>query len=425
MKRALTLCWLLSTLAGCSDGGGPAEEARCDASQPGSICTIAGNGENGYDGDDPVVALDAKMSLPQDMVRASDGTLYVLDWNNHRVRSVSEDGMLRHVVGRGELGGSLDDPANSDLNHPTGVLLSADESKLLVAAWHNSKIRSVDLASGEIHDECGDGKRAYFGDEAEAATASLDLPTSIAFDPEGNLAILDQANQVIRRVDAEGLIHRVVGMCVTDQDVACEGEPVQCPNGSGKFTCGDPMVECAKPCNPSYSPGSDALTLRMAQPFGQSADPGGRMVYDRDGNLYFADTANHLIRRVTVEGELEIVAGVEPVDGEPQSGSSPDGTPATETLLNRPTDLALASDGALYFSDVYNHCVRKVTPEGDVYTVAGQCGKKGFEGDGGLATDALLKLPYGVELSESVLYVADTGNNRIRSVNLEEPRQDM
>ena len=94
---------------------------------------------------------------------------------------------------------------------------------------------------------------------------------------------------------------------------------------------------------------------------------------------------------------------------------------ALGVILNRPTDLALGPDQSLYFSDVYNHCIRKVTPEGDVYTVAGQCGEKGFEGDGGPARSALLKLPYGIELHDSLLFVADTGNNRIRSVNLDEP----
>ena len=74
---------------------------------------------------------------------------------------------------------------------------------------------------------------------------------------------------------------------------------------------------------------------------------------------------------------------------------------------------------SLYFSDVYNHCIRRVAPDGNVYTVAGRCGEKGFEGDGASATSALLKLPYGLELSDSTLYVADTGNNRIRRVNLE------
>lgn len=422
MNRALSLVIAVPLLAACSGSGSGEgnDEPTCDPAKVGTICTIAGNGENGYDGDEAIVALDAKMSLPQDALKASDGTLYILDWNNHRVRALGEDGVLSHVVGRGELGGSLDDPANSDLNHPTGLLLSPDESTLLVAAWHNSKIRSVDLASGEIRDECGDGRRAYFGDEMPAAMATLDLPASITFDPSGNLVILDQANQVIRGVDQEGVIHRLVGMCLVDQDVACDGaEPVACPMGSGKFTCGDPMTECGKPCTPSYQAGDDPLALRMAQPFGQSADPGGRLAYDADGNLYFADTANHLIRRVTPEGAVEIVAGVEPVDGVAQKGTSPDGTPATETLLNRPTDIALAEDGTLYFSDVYNHCIRQVTTDGEVYTVAGRCEEKGFEGDGGSPTEALLKLPYGIELSGSSLYIADTGNNRIRVVNLE------
>ena len=422
MKRAiLPIFVLLAT--GCSDGDpGPEPVANaCDPSVAGTICTIAGNGQNGYDGDDPIPALKARMSLPQDTLRASDGTLYILDWNNHRVRSLGSDGILRHVVGRGELGGTLDDPANSDLNHPTGLLLTPDEGTLLVSAWHNSKIRAVDLETLEITDECGDGRRAYFGDEADAKTASLDLPTSIVYDPDGNLVILDQANQVIRMVDTDGVIHRIAGICVTDQTVACSDETplVQCPMGSGKFTCGDPMTECAKPCNPKYSAGTSVLDFRMAQPFGQSADPGGRMVYDHDGNLLFADTANHVVRRIDTEGNVTIIAGVEPVDDRPQSGTTPDGALATDTLLNRPTDLALADDGTLYISDVYNHCIRAVAPEGTVYTVAGHCGEKGFSGDGGPPAGALLKLPYGIELSESSLYIADTGNNRIRVVNLE------
>jgi len=417
MKRFLFTLVLAAPLAGCSDDGSAAPTAACDPRQAGTICTIAGNGKNGYDGDEPIRALSARMSLPQDTLSAPDGTLYVLDWNNHRVRSLGPDGVLRHVVGRGELGGSLDDPANSDLNHPTALLLTDDAHTLIVAAWHNSKIRQVNLDTGEISDECGDGRRAYFGDEGPAATASLDLPTSIAFDPDGALVILDQANQVIRKIDGAGVIHRVLGQCVTD--VTCDGALVQCPNGSGKFTCGDPVTECSKPCQPSYAAGDDALSLRMAQPFGQSADPGGRIAYDAEGNLYFADTANHLIRRFTLDGALEIVVGVEPVAGAAQRGTSPDGTPATETRLNRPTDVALAADGTLYFSDVYNHCVRRRAPDGNVYTVAGRCGEKGFAGDGGPPAAALLNLPYGIELAGSELFVSDTGNNRIRVVNLE------
>jgi hypothetical protein len=419
MSRAILSLLFVGLVTGCSDDGAEPIARACDPRAPGTICTIAGNGKNGYDGDEPRRALDAKLSLPQDSLMAPDGTLYVLDWNNHRVRSLGADGVLRHVVGRGELGGSLDDPANSDLNHPTALLLSEDASTLHVAAWHNSKIRAIDLASGEITDECGDGRRAYFGDETPAMTATLDLPASIARAPDGSLMILDQANQVIRRVDTAGVIHRFAGVCLIEQAAPCDGEPVQCPNGSGKFTCGDPMTECGKPCTPGYAEGDGALDLRMAQPFGQSADPGGRLLYDPDGNLYFADTANHLIRRITPEGEVEVVVGVAPLDGVQQSGTSPDGTPATETLLNRPTDIALGEDGTLYFSDVYNHCIRALGDDGAVFTVAGICGEKGFAGDGGAPTAARLKYPYGIEISGSALHVTDTGNNRIRVVNLE------
>jgi len=421
MIRRVALLFTLSLSVGCSDGDGSAPAPRvCNPDQAGTICTIAGNGANGYDGDDPIAALGAKLSLPQDMTVGPDGTLFILDWNNHRIRSLGDDGILRHVVGRGELGGSLDEPANSDLNHPTALLFSSDPNILYVAAWHNSKIISVDLTSGDIKDDCGDGRRGYFGDESDARLATLDLPTSIVFNAEGELVILDQANQVIRRIDAYGIIHRMAGICIADQDAPCtDTEPVQCPGGSGKFVCGEPMVECAKPCNPKYAAGDDLLSFRMAQPFGQSADPGGRLAYDAEGNLYFADTANHLIRRIMADGAVEIVAGVPPVDGVAQNGTSPDGTPATETMLNRPTDLALAEDGTLYFSDVYNHCIREVATDGNVYTVAGQCTTKGFAGDGGPPAEALLKLPYGIELAGSKLYVADTGNNRIRVVNLE------
>ncbi len=420
--RTFAALGIVLLASACSSDHSPNAPAGCDPTKPGTICTIAGNGVNGYDGDDPIAALDAKMSLPQDTRVGPDGTLYILDWNNHRIRSLGSDGILRHVAGRGELGGSLDDPANSDFNHPTALLFDEnDPNLLLIAAWHNSKIRTLNLTTGEITDDCGDGRRAYLGDESLALGASLDLPTSIAWDPDGNLVIMDQANQVLRKVDSAGIIHRMAGICVIDQDATCDDgtAPVQCPNGSGKFTCGDPMTECPNPCTPKYAAGTGVLDFRMAQPFGQSADPGGRILFDPDGNLLFADTTNHLIRRITTEGTVEIVAGVEPVNGVPQNGIAPDGTPATEALLNRPTDLALAADGTLYFSDVYNHCIRKVATDGNVYTVAGQCGTKGFGGDGGAPEKALLKLPYGIELSSQALYVADTGNNRIRVVNLE------
>ena len=412
----------LLMLAACGGDDGP---PPCDDTLVGGICTIAGDGKNGYAGDEGP-ALEARMSLPQDTLHAPDGTMYILDWNNHRIRSLSADGVIHHVAGRGELGGTLDDPANADLNHPTGFVLDPSGAHLVIAAWHNSKIRELDLGTGEIADSCGDGRRAYFGDDGPALTASLDLPASLAYDPHGDLIVMDQANQVLRRIDAAGMIHRYAGRCVIEAQpplgtgpCAPGVEPTPCPAPSGKWTCGG-LATCSTPCTPGYA-GDDAVAtdMRIAQPFGQAADPAGRIVFDAAGNLYFADSANELIRKIDAgTGVVHRIAGLAPANNIPQSGYAGDGGPATEAKLNNPVDLALAQDGTLYVTDVYNHCVRAIAPDQTIRTVAGTCMHSGYAGDGGLATAATLKRPYGLELAGDFLYISDTGNNVIRAVRL-------
>ncbi|KIG14425.1 hypothetical protein DB30_06768 [Enhygromyxa salina] len=430
LGAAALASWGAVVLTGCP---GEPELPHCDPTVVGTICTIAGNGENGYDrnADDTVLdALEAKMSLPQDTLTSPDGSINILDWNNHRLRLLDTEGNLSWLAGRGELGGSLDDPANGDFNHPTNIIFDASGENIIIAAWHNSKIRTVNRATGVVSDTCGDGKRAYFGDGGDAASSSLDLPASLAFDPNGNLVIMDQANQVLRMVDPGGDIHLLAGQCIVDAPAPggpgpCPDgvDPVQCPDGpngpSGKFTCGDIDEYCSKPCTPGYS-GDDipAAQMRMAQPFGQSASPAGRILFDPAGNLLFADTANHLIRMIDTDGMVRRVAGTPPQSGVPQSGYAGDGGPALDAKLNFPVDLALADDGTLYFTDVYNHCVRAIDTDGMIRTAVGRCGESGFEGDGGPPEDALLNLPFGVEWADGRLLVSDTGNSVIRSILL-------
>lgn len=428
MNRYAALAATPLLVLGCSssDSGASSAAAPCRTDAPGVICTIAGTGENGYSGDDGP-ALQARLSLPQDTLTASDGTMYLIDWNNHRIRAVGPNGVMRAVAGRGELGDGTDSPDNSDFNHPTGIIFDAEERHLLVAAWHNSKVRTIDLETLEIEDTCGDGRRAYFGDEGPANTAALDLPASVALAPSGDLVIMDQANQVLRRVDADGVIHRMAGQCVVDRlppdgpGPCAEGRvPDACPGTlAGKTSCGNLDTDCAKPCTPGYG-GDDghALGIRLAQPFGQSADPGGRMVFDADGNLFFADTSNAILRKLDVEGRVTRIAGLAPVGGRPQFGHSGDDGPALEARLYNPVDLALASDGTLYFSDVYNHCIRAVDPDGIMRHVAGVCGQPGYSGDGGPATEARMTRPYGIEWTDGSLIVSDTGNNVIRKFRL-------
>lgn len=287
-------------------------------------------------------------------------------------------------------------------------------------AWHNSRVKRVDLATMLIENYAGRGVRLkYDGDGGPALDAALDLPSSITLDPQGNMVIMDQANQVVRKVDkTTRVMTTVAGKCVVDKDAPCAVgvEPVACP-GSNKYACGNPAVECMKECTPSYAgDAGGALEARLGQPFGQSADPAGRIAYDAVGNLYMADTDNNRIRKVDALGMITTFAGTG------DDAYAGDGGPASAAAINRPIDVEVAADGTVYFTDTFNSCIRKVDPAGIISTVVGKCSDKpadrGFSGDGGDPREAKLDRPYGIELAGNKLYVSDSYNNRIRVVNL-------
>ena len=133
---------------------------------------------------------------------------------------------------------------------------------------------------------------------------------------------------------------------------------------------------------------------------------------DSAGNLYIADTTNHRIRKVAVgSGTISTVAGTG------TAGYSGDNGPASGAELHSPAGIALDASGNLYIADQGNGVIRKVTPTGTITTVAGN-NETGFSGDNGPATNATLYEPAGVAVdSAGNLYIADTGNNRIREVN--------
>jgi sugar lactone lactonase YvrE len=165
-------------------------------------------------------------------------------------------------------------------------------------------------------------------------------------------------------------------------------------------------------------PGTEAVIF---QPFSQSAAPAGRMEMGPDGTLYFCDTGNHRVRTFSEDDTVDTVAGSGPdeFDRSFLGGYEGDGGPATEALLKSPNDVAVAKNGDLYIADTANSCIRKVDSDGIITTVAGLCGEEGHEGDGGPATEALLDQPYGVSLdSDGNLYIADTHNHVVRVVYL-------
>jgi len=345
---------------------------------PGTICTWIGNGKAGYDGEGNPLA-DTRLYWPVDVTFGSSGT-YVLDWNNHRVREV-RDGKLFTVMGTDMVGdgdpiqGDLERPGvdatTVDLNHPTQLVESPDGTYILVS-WHNHKLRVWDPDTGLLYVMCGRGA-GYKGD-GEAVTGEpnvlLNQPSAISYDRHGNIYILDQRNERIRRIKAGlSLMEAVVGT----------GE-----KGFG----GD---------------GGDPLLAVVNFPKTSNPPPAGGLSFDSEGRLYFSDILNHRIRRVDfVTNKIETIYG--------------DGTTAK---LNNPRDVEIGPDGRLYVADEMNHRVVAIDLESHEGEVVAGTGTLGYSGDRGPASEAMLSHPTGIAFDDAGdLYIADSQNNRVRMVRM-------
>ncbi len=149
--------------------------------------------------------------------------------------------------------------------------------------------------------------------------------------------------------------------------------------------------------------GGDALEARLANPLG--------LAIDRWNNLYIADTRNHRVRRVDVRsGEIDTFAGTG------KAGFDGDGGSADDAKLNAPTALAIDSMGNIYIADTGNQRIRLIDRKGNIHTIAGT-GRRGYEGEGTKAKNTTLNNPMGVAVnSKGFVFIADTGNNRIRMI---------
>ena len=268
------------------------------------------------------------------------------------------------------------------LTSPRGVAVDG-HGNLYIADTENHRVRRIDAESGIIVTIAGSGEEGYGGDEGPATEAKLNWPTGVAVDDSGNVYIADRNNERVRRVDADGIITTFAGTGEWGYDSDEDGGPA-----------------------------TQALLNWPAD-----------VALDTNGDLYIADEYNNRIRKVDAEGIITTVAGMkrptlevgEEEDEETDENVGDHG-PATSALLNRPTGVALDKEGNLYIADRNNHRVRKVNAEGIITTIAGMA-DEGFSGDEGPATSAQLDSPSGVAVDEGgYIFIADTGNNRIRQI---------
>jgi len=332
------------------------------------ITTVAGNGTKGFSGDGGPAA-QASLDSPLGIAVGPEGSLYISDFDKHRIRRVDQDGNITTVAGNGTVGFSGDGgPATqASLNAPYGIAVGV-EGSLYISDFNSHRIRRVDQ-DGNITTVAGNGTAGFSGDGGPAIQASLNGPIGIAVGADGNLYFSDAGNQRVRRVSPDGNIITVAG------------------NGTSGFS-GD---------------GGPAIQASLNAPYD--------VAIGTDGSVYISDIGNQRVRRVGTDGIITTVAG----NG--SAGFSGDGGPANQASLNNPYGIAVASDGALYISDYFNARIRRVDEAGVIVTVAGK-GTYGFGGDGGPALQAVFNVPVFIEIgANGNLYCSDWLNHRIRQVS--------
>jgi sugar lactone lactonase YvrE len=402
--------------------------------QTGIINTVVGTGDQGYLGDEGP-ALAAQLSEPKGVVLDLHGNLYIADTGNSCIRRVSAlDGVIRTVAGTGTAGYLGDEgPATSaQLNEPTGVAVDP-EGYLTIADTKNHRVRRVDPLSGFIVTVAGTGVQTNTGDGGRANNAALNSPRGVALDDTGNLYVADSGvgSTRVRRVDASsGIITPVAGRTEPDR--------------SGPVTfarLADPRGMVLTPGLTLFAGGSSGVVQGLWHNVGWLNSVVGRYPqYSATGNLArFRSSFFGAVAGVAWDGALEriyltesnvvyVVTLVNPGDAntwtmEPMANTRgyagfSDGAVAG-AQFRRPTGLFFDEDArVLYVADTGNHGIRAILVDGGtVTTVAGTPATLGFFGDGMLATAALLNEPSSMtRCVNGDLFIADTGNHRVRRV---------
>lgn len=266
---------------------------------------------------------------------------------------------------------------------------------------------------------------ANVGDGNQATNAAVFNPAGLAFLPDGSLMIVDQHANRIRRVAPNGVISTIVGglhsfyapgIPATSSGLDWPTAVAIGPDGLVYFSelHSGPIARVNADGRFATIAGSGFSGFNMESGPATSVrlwNPTG-ITFDRQGNLYIADQTNHRVRRVTPDGNLTTIAGTSA-----GAGFSGDGGPATSAQLNRPTDVKVDRAGNIYISDMSNHRVRRIDPQGIITTFAGD-GEPGRGPDGVPAASSSLNMPTGLALdANGRLYIVDWGNFLIRRVS--------
>ncbi len=330
-----------------------------------TVFTVAGTGAAGFSGDGGAASA-AGLSWPRDVTMGGDGSLFIADTNNHRIRRIRTDGVIETIAGAGGPGydGDGGPAAKALLNAPRGGC-AAPDGTLFVVDTGNHCLRKIDRRGG-IATIAGNGRPGYSGDGIPAVQAQLSWPQAVTASEDGSVYIADSGNHRVRKISPDGVISTIAGTGVA---------------GYG----GD------------HAP---AVAAQLSHPRG--------IAMDRDGNLYVGDSDNDRVRKIAPNGLITTIAGTG------RAEFRGDGGPALQADLAGPRGVAAADDGSLWIADCDNSAIRRVIPGGIIQTIAG-IGLEGYTGDGGPAAAAMLGDPHGIcATSAARIFFAEPHNHCIR-----------
>jgi len=433
----------------------------------GTVSTIAGL--PGVRGMNDGSGRNARFCRPTGIAFASDGALYVADTCGHTIRRVTVAGVVTTVAGAPGVAGDVDgDGAQVRFNNPSGLVVDA-AGDLFVADTGNHLVRKATL-SGHVTTVAGARGQPGAVDGVGRA-ARFNAPTGLAIDGAGMLYVADRESQVIRRMTPAHVVTTWAGKAgvAAFRDGGVEEARFNFPQGiaaapDGTLFVTDTYNDRVRLVRPDrtvdtwagYGSGwrdgwgsfdgpagiarsqsgvlyvtelyNNTLRLVIHQELSTLAGrpterglvdgvgPDARfwepigITADDDGNVYVADGANHVVRKVTAGGAVTTVAG----NGQEYSA---DGGPG-EASFRAPTGITRDASGNLYVADWRSHVIRKIVPGGTVTTLAGATDVPGSSD--GLGGDARFDEPYDVAWSRAGdLFVADRNNHTIRRIQLD------
>jgi len=387
----------------------------------------------------------ATFNTPFGVALDSAGNLYVADRDNHRIRKINTSGIVSTLAGS-TAGSANGTGAAAQFNRPIG--LAADAlGNLYVADENNHSIRKVTTPAGLVSTVAGLGASGMVNGSSNFAR--FNGPTSLIVDLHGHLLVADAKNHRIRKIvvnailvpafvnggnltaviDAGALgldpntVYYFRWRSLLDQSTQPLGQSFYLLDAPGvTTTAAKGITRSAATVNASVDPQGSATSitfeystdptlegpLKVETAGSAISDPQG-MAVDGEGNLYIADRGAHKIFKRTPEGAMIHFAG----DGTPGFVDGPGNT----ARFDHPGDVAVDVAGNLYVADELNHRIRKITPGGNVTTIAGS-NIAGFA-DAPVATNGQLLFPTGIAVDPAgtQIYIADRGNQRIRLIS--------